>query len=112
MDGTIIKTDKSALLKILERTINDHGQPQDVDVYMIDGFFLLYQLLNVPKTYGEIALKILEKVVSCKASKVFLLFDVHKEPSIKDNEHIFRDNFTRDVNITGRFNIYFTVNHI
>lgn len=108
--GNFNKTDKSKLLNILEKQVVNHGQPESNDVLMYDGFFLLHLMQNVPATFGEISLKVLEKITGC-GSKIFLLFDVHKEPSIKDNEHVIRDNFSRDVKITGKLYSFYYYNY-
>ncbi|GFY79599.1 hypothetical protein TNIN_198521 [Trichonephila inaurata madagascariensis] len=40
LDDTICKTDKSALMKCLEKEVQ-HEQPHEIDVLIIDGFFPL-----------------------------------------------------------------------
>jgi len=61
LDGTICKTDKSALMKCLEKEVQ-HEQPRYIDVLIIDGFFLLHTMKNVPKTFGNISKKLLQMV--------------------------------------------------
>ena len=56
IDGTICKTDKSILLKLLENCI-DNEPPQHTDVLIFDGFFALYQLKEIPATFGNISKK-------------------------------------------------------
>lgn len=48
LDGTICKTDKSALMKCLEKEV-PYEQPRYIDVLIIDGFFLLHTMKNIPK---------------------------------------------------------------
>lgn len=52
LDGTHCKTDKSALMKSLEMSI-DSKVPAYIDV-LIDGFFFLHAMKDVPLTFGNI----------------------------------------------------------
>lgn len=103
MDGSINKTDKSVLSKILEKNVLDHGEPLSTDVLIIDGFFVLHLLQQVPQKFGQISLKILHSITSTNnAKKIIVIFDQYKSPSIKDNEHLLRQNFVRDYVIKGK----------
>ncbi|KAH9633488.1 hypothetical protein HF086_013165 [Spodoptera exigua] len=55
LDETIYKTDKSALMKCLEKEV-EHDEPPQIDVIIIDGFFLLHTMKNVPKKFGSISI--------------------------------------------------------
>lgn len=101
-DGTMNKTDKSVLAKILINRVHDHGTPHNTQTAIIDGFFLLHQLKQVPEKFGDISLKILRILAMNDARCIYLIFDEYKSPSIKDNEHVVRDNFSRDYCITGK----------
>lgn len=86
LDGTICKTDKSALLKCLEKEV-PHEQPRHIDVLIIDGFFLLHTMKNVPKRFGGISRKMLQMVTQLQALRIDVIFDQYFTPSIKDYEH-------------------------
>lgn len=86
LDGTICKTDKSALMKCLEKEV-EHDEPPRIDVFIIDGFFLLHTMRNVPKTFGNISKRMLQMATQLKASRIDVVFDRYFTPSIKDYEH-------------------------
>lgn len=86
LDGAICKTDKSALMKCLEKEVQ-HEQPHHIDVAIIDGFFLLHTMKNVPKTFGNISKKLLQMVTQFQAARIDVVFDQYFTPSIKDYEH-------------------------
>ena len=48
LDGSIFKTDKSALLKLLEKEVQS-TVPRHTDVCLIDGFFLIHCIKDLPK---------------------------------------------------------------
>ena len=111
IDGSINKTDKSVLTKILENSIKsgdnpeEHGEPTNIDVAIIDGMFLLHQLTQVPATLGAVAIKILKYVIMTNpsAKEIYILFDEYHSPSIKDNEHLLRDNFSAQYEFKGKY---------
>ncbi|GFS69541.1 uncharacterized protein TNCV_3894021 [Trichonephila clavipes] len=86
LDGTICKTDKSALMKCLEKEVQ-HEQPYHIDVLITDGFFLLQTIKNVPKTFGNISKKLLQMVTQLQTSRIDVIFEQYFTPSIKDYEH-------------------------
>lgn len=104
LNGIINKSDKSALAKLLEKSVDNHGEPSTITVSMIDGIFLLHQLHQIPQKFGQISSQILHRITRTPANKIFLIFDEYCSPSIKDNEHILRDNFSRDFCIRGKIN--------
>lgn len=53
MDGTINKTNKSTLMRDLEKRI-DSTAPEWMDVLIIDGFVLLHMLKEIPRTFGDL----------------------------------------------------------
>lgn len=59
LDGSICKTDKSALMKLLEREVQSQA-PQETDVMIYDGFFMLHLIKDVPATFGNISKKVLQ----------------------------------------------------
>lgn len=84
-DGTFNKTDKSALMNHLEKTIVAEN-PGSIDVAIIDGFFLLHTIGEVPRTLGLISRKFLQMVTKYKAKHIHVIFDQYFNPSIKDAE--------------------------
>lgn len=102
LDGTICKTDKSALLKCLEHEVKDPALPSHTDIILIDGFFYLLLLKDVPQTFGNISKQILKNIVKMNGKRVALIFDRYKSPSIKDNEHSIRNTYEKcDFHISG-----------
>lgn len=64
-DGSICKTDKSILVKILEKRVA-HDQPQNVDTYIYDGFFMLHLMREIPLIFGHISEKFFKMCASKK----------------------------------------------
>lgn len=90
IDGTMCKTDKSALLKLLQNNI-DKEPPQRIDVIVFEGFFLLHVMKEMPLTFGKISKKNLQMIVANQARTIVITFDRYFSPSIKDNEHSVRE---------------------
>ena len=55
LDGTICKTEKSAMMKILR---NDSALPSHIDVVIGDGFYFIHSMKDVPQLLGNIWTKI------------------------------------------------------
>ncbi|GBP29521.1 hypothetical protein EVAR_93318_1 [Eumeta japonica] len=89
IDGTICKTDKSVLLKILEKEI-DSNPPERCDVIVYDGFFIMHSIRDVPSSFGNISKKLMQVFTANSADTVIIAFDRYIFPSIKDNEHSLR----------------------
>ncbi|CAH0663654.1 unnamed protein product [Spodoptera exigua] len=101
MDGTINKTDKSALMRDLEKKI-ESTEPESTDVLIIDGFFLLHTLKDIPRTFGGMSKKILHILCKYNVERIDLIFDRYFSPSIKDTEHGLRENVkSTDFRISG-----------
>ena len=47
----------------------------NIDVIIIDGFFLLHTMKNVPKTFENISKKLLQMVTQFQASRIDMIFD-------------------------------------
>lgn len=89
---------------MLERTIEDHTEPEnDFHVKIYDGFFLLQSLVNVPQTYRQIA-ELLLKIITDHNddTQIYLLLDIYKPDSIKDCQRAKRENYTADFSIRGK----------
>uniref|UniRef100_A0A6P7FRI3 Uncharacterized protein LOC114331907 n=1 Tax=Diabrotica virgifera virgifera TaxID=50390 RepID=A0A6P7FRI3_DIAVI len=101
MDGTICKTKKSLLVECLH--ISNGTIPSCSEIDVIDGFYILHCLVDIPQTFGNIAKKVLKKITNNTASEIHLIFDQYFEPSITNYERSSRGNneAKRSFNITG-----------
>lgn len=101
LDGKIRKSDKAVLLRTLEKKIQTPNPPQ-FNTIIVDGFFMLRLLSNIPSTSGALSIQIMQKLISYNAERLDLVFDQYFVPSIKGNERISRDGFrSSSYNITG-----------
>lgn len=99
IDGSINKTVKSVLLQELEKTVEEVEQPPDqLDYFVVDGFFFLNTFKQVPRSFGDLSKKILHSLVNYPASHVAIIFDRYFTPSIKDYEHTLR-GYTEDKHV-------------
>lgn len=89
LDGSICKTEKSALLKLLEHEIDSNSTPK-ANVQIYDGFFFIHLMKEIPATYENISFKLLQMFLRNDAQFVIIVFDTYKSPSIKDKEHTLR----------------------
>lgn len=87
-DGMMAKTDKSALLTLLEEKVQQHDSPRVIDGCIIDGNFLLHTLpaAKLPATLGGVARSYLIQAVSLSPKRVDIVFDDYPSPSVKDCE--------------------------
>lgn len=100
IDGSICKTNKAALLKVLEQQIEPHT-PEHTNVKVFDGFFMLHLMREIPATYGNISKKMLSMFCSNDAEVVVIAFDGYIFPSIKDHEHFLREMQVAQFHIEG-----------
>ncbi|CAG9834603.1 unnamed protein product [Diabrotica balteata] len=89
LDGGFCKTDKSVLLKCLEPNV-DQEPPRNTDVFLIDGFFILHSMKEVPKTFGVFQRNFLQMVSKYSTRRIDVIFDQYIFPSIKDSERCLR----------------------
>jgi len=75
IDGSMNKTDKSTVLKNIEKRVNT-VTPVTVDACVVDGMFLVRSLSNLLAAFGGVARVILEKLCVC-ALKRCTLFVTH-----------------------------------
>lgn len=86
LDGTMCKTQKSALMALLEKY--DHSEPpENTDVIVYDGYFMLHQMKDVPLSFGNISKKVLQMICATTAKIIYIAFDRYIFPSIKDTEY-------------------------
>lgn len=97
LDGSICKTTKSILMKLLEVKVDNHEEiVNKPDIVIIDGYFLLHCMKEVPITYGNISKKILQMITNYSANRIDLIFDKYFNPSIKDYEHALRGSYINE----------------
>jgi hypothetical protein len=97
---SINKTNKATMMTKLEEMVRTTDPTGDVQVTIVDAGFLLHALLDVPATFGEIASLILCKLCAM-SSRVDLVCDTYRSPSIKDIERGARGNNETSYTITG-----------
>lgn len=88
LDVSINKTDKSKLIvPILRRDLEQKQIPVELDAVIIDGFFYLYMLKDLPSTFDGLSHNLFVKL-----QNITIVFDTYPTPSIKNNEHEIRQN--------------------
>ncbi|XP_033224569.1 ribonucleoside-diphosphate reductase large subunit-like [Belonocnema kinseyi] len=99
--GDMHKTDKSALAKILKAQVQP-SLPSNVDVDIIDGFYLLHLVgAHGPQALEKIFESILMKICKTSASDIHLVFDRYFSSSIKDCERRNRSEQDTEYCIAG-----------
>ena len=88
VDGSMNKTNKSKLMHKLEEKV-ETSQPSSYDACAVDAMFLVRSLVNVPATFGEIAMVLLTRLLAF-AKRVDFVCDSYNSPTIKDSEHDLR----------------------
>ena len=73
------------LLHDLEKRVRS-TEPKWIDCKIIDGFFYLHLLVNLPDNFGKISNLIFRKLCYIKAKRIDVVFDRFVTPSIKDFE--------------------------
>lgn len=96
IDGQINTNPKASFLKCLEQHNVSSFNPCHIDVKIVDGFFLLHLLVDLPTTFGKIALHILTKLCGMNCKRVDIVFNDILTPSIKDIERDRRSGSDRD----------------
>ena len=89
-DGTMTKTDKSRLAAALLKLSGDASENMTADVTIIDGMALVHQQLLIPKTFGELAKKLLNHVIAIGrgfgSHRIDFVGDRYPQHSIKGQE--------------------------
>lgn len=104
IDGSINKTVKSVLVKVLEQQSEDMEQPpSNMDMVINDGFFLLNTMTDMPRTFGDVSKKLLAVLVKNQGNEIAIVLDRYFTPFIKDYEHTLRNsvNDDKDYHISG-----------
>lgn len=100
LDGSINKTDKSKLYKLLENRVPTSSIPTQIDCTIFDGFFFLHLLRDTPATYGRLAIYIIKKLCRTSSKRIDLIFDKCVVPSLKDIEK------DRRAGVSGRDSVF------
>lgn len=95
-DGTMVKTQKSKIMQILETTSDidlvDHIPPQSCIV--IDAMALFQMMKDIPNTFEELSLNILKNIVTIASkfgsTRIDFVCDRYPEQSIKGSERAKR----------------------
>ncbi|CAH1107995.1 unnamed protein product [Psylliodes chrysocephalus] len=100
-DGTICKTDKAQLVKIIEKTMEDNinEHPLCFVIAILDDFFMLHQMKEIPQTFNGLSKKVLTMITQFKANRIDIIFYQYFTPSIKDCERTRRDESASPVSI-------------
>ena len=99
-DGSINTTGKAKLMHKLEDLLQNHSQPSNVDVYIVDATFLLHIQQSPPMTFAGIARSLICQLTHM-AQHTHLVCDVYNRPSIKDAERMRRGSEELVYCITG-----------
>lgn len=102
IDGSMNKTDKSKLMKLLENKVHSTApSANEINVYVVDAMFLIQSYSHFPDTFGGVAKTILTCI--CKLAKhVHFVCDTYVHPSIKDIERELRgESSGLDILVTG-----------
>lgn len=87
-DGFFAKTNKAAMLHfLLEECDQDVTYPKDA-IYIQDGMALLHVLTNIPHTFGQICMQILD--IMCLKKNFIFSTDCYEPDSIKAQERARR----------------------
>lgn len=103
INGSICKTPKSVVINELLQYQTEIVDPPEADIHLVDGFYLLHTLKNVPNCYGKISKYIL-KILTYNRKEVHIIFDKYKKPSIKDYEHDLRGEEDTQYDVIRRDN--------
>ncbi|KAG0697409.1 hypothetical protein GWK47_003028 [Chionoecetes opilio] len=91
-DGSLRKTNKAALARELERNVSPAEVIPEPSATIIDGMSLVQKLKGNDNTFSQLAGTALSHVVpeGAKSRRIYVVFDVYKETSIKDAERANR----------------------
>lgn len=88
-DGSMNKTPKSSLLKMLETKV-ETTNPANIDVLVIDVMFLVREMGNLPMNFQGISEKILTAVCNTKGGEIHIVSDRYHIGSIKGMQQDLR----------------------
>ena len=79
---------------LLEKKTSCH-QPRFIEAYVVDGYFFLHLMKDLPTMWSRAAREILLRLCRFPARRIDLVFDLVSSPSIKDCERDRRSNEER-----------------
>lgn len=77
------KGELTAMLISMNDRYREINKPDNIEVEIIDGFYLLSGIKDAPSKYGQFAKFFLQRICSSDAHEIHLLFDHHESPSQK-----------------------------
>ena len=91
-DGSLRKTNKAALARELEKNVSPAEAIPTPSTCIIDGMGLVQRMNGNNKTFAQLAESVLAMVlyVGGQSGRVDVVFDVYRQPSIKDSERLNR----------------------
>ena len=91
-DGSLRKTNKAALARELEKNVSPAEAIPTTSTCINDGMGLVQRMNGNNKTFTQLAEFVLSMVlyVGGQSGRVDVVFDVYRQPSIKDSERISR----------------------
>ena len=100
VDGTMLTTEKSELLKHLEWKIITIP-PIDTHESVIDASFFLYLQKDLPVMFGKVASALLRKIMASEGGVIQYVTDKWIQPSIKDSVRDTRTSSLASYQIKG-----------
>lgn len=89
-DGTLAKTDKSAMGRFLEKNVEDVTNSNSSTAWIIDAMALIQRLKDIPSTFDALSAKILKIVIDTairhRCTRVDFVADRYPDSSIKNAE--------------------------
>ncbi|GFX24619.1 uncharacterized protein TNCV_3343991 [Trichonephila clavipes] len=99
-DGSICKTDEAQLIKVFEKKVSKVNQKSlFFDISILDSFFMLHIMKEVPQTFDGISKKFLKMISQFTSPRIDIVFDQYFTPSIKDCERLHCNKTTSTVSI-------------
>ncbi|GFV00209.1 hypothetical protein TNCV_3322601 [Trichonephila clavipes] len=96
-DGSICKTDKAQFIKVFKKKVSKvNRQSLFFDISILDGFFMLLLMKEVPQTFDGISKKFPKMISQFKSPRIDIVFDQYFTPSIKDCERLRRNETTKE----------------
>ena len=95
-DGSLRKTNKAALARELDKNVSPAEAIPTPSTCIIDGMGLVQRMNGNDKTFAQLVESVLAMVlyVGGQSGRVDVVFDVYRQPSIKDSERINRSAST------------------
>ena len=86
VDGTMLKSPKSAQMKHLQSKVK-RTPPTSTNIVIIDAMFFMHLHVDHPDTFGGITKYLLRSLMNQDCQEIHLVTDKWVSPSIKEREH-------------------------